>query len=161
MGGAIFIKSLIQFSVDGQGCIPSLLFDQDPETPQRLNQSCVRSGWVLTQTHLWVSRSLWERCGSAVACCRVGGTECGHACMGPCEGCSSYLHYLHHSLVSGKQQGRNTAPPINKKLDVPYETKNRVATWSCNPTPGPISGENSNLKIYMHPSVHSSTIYNS
>jgi len=27
-----------------------------------------------------------------------------------------------------KQQGRNTAPPINKKLDVPYKTKNRVAT---------------------------------
>ena len=23
----------------------------------------------------WVSRSLWRRCGSAVACCRVGGTE--------------------------------------------------------------------------------------
>ena len=26
--------------------------------------------------------------------------------------------------------------------------------WSCNPTPGHISRENSNLKRYMHPSVH-------
>ena len=26
MGGAIFTKSLIQFSVDGQGCVPFLLF---------------------------------------------------------------------------------------------------------------------------------------
>ena len=34
----------------------------------------------------WVSRSLWQRLGSAVACCRVGGTECSSACMGPLEG---------------------------------------------------------------------------
>ena len=27
MGGAILIKSLVQFSVDGPGCVPSLLFD--------------------------------------------------------------------------------------------------------------------------------------
>ena len=30
MGGAVLSKSLIQFSVDGRGCIPSLLFDQRP-----------------------------------------------------------------------------------------------------------------------------------
>ena len=30
MGGAMLSKSLIQFSVDGQGCIPSLLFDLRP-----------------------------------------------------------------------------------------------------------------------------------
>ena len=30
MGGAMLSKSLIQFSVDGQGCVPSLLFDQKP-----------------------------------------------------------------------------------------------------------------------------------
>ena len=30
MGGAMFSKSLIQFSVDGQGCVPSLLFDLQP-----------------------------------------------------------------------------------------------------------------------------------
>ena len=27
IGGAMLSKSLIQFSVDGQGCVPSLLFD--------------------------------------------------------------------------------------------------------------------------------------
>ena len=43
------------------------------------------------------------------------------------------------------------------------KTKNRVAIWSFNPTPGHRSGKdkNSNLKRYMHPNVHSRTIYNS
>ena len=30
MGRAMLSKSLIQFSVDGQGCVPSLLFDLRP-----------------------------------------------------------------------------------------------------------------------------------
>ena len=30
MGGAVLSKTLIQFSVDGQGCVPSLLFDLKP-----------------------------------------------------------------------------------------------------------------------------------
>ena len=30
MGGGMLSKSLIQFSVDGQGCVPSLLFDLRP-----------------------------------------------------------------------------------------------------------------------------------
>ena len=30
MGGAVLSKTLIQFSVDGQGCVPSLLFDLRP-----------------------------------------------------------------------------------------------------------------------------------
>ena len=30
MGGAMLSKSLIQFSVDAQGCVPSLLFDLKP-----------------------------------------------------------------------------------------------------------------------------------
>ena len=29
-GGAMLSKSLIPFSVDGQGCVPSLLFDLRP-----------------------------------------------------------------------------------------------------------------------------------
>ena len=29
-----------------------------------------------------VSKSLWLRCGLAMACYRVGGTECSSACMG-------------------------------------------------------------------------------
>ena len=31
MGRATFIESLIQFSVDGQGCVPSLLLDLRPD----------------------------------------------------------------------------------------------------------------------------------
>ena len=54
----------------------------------------------LTQTCLWVSRSLQWRRGSVVACCRVGGTECSSARMGSFEGGHHYLHYLHHSLES-------------------------------------------------------------
>ena len=30
MGAAMLHKSLIQFSVEGQGCVPSLLFDLGP-----------------------------------------------------------------------------------------------------------------------------------
>ena len=33
MGGAMLSKSLIQFSVDGRGCVPSLLFDLRPNCP--------------------------------------------------------------------------------------------------------------------------------
>ena len=69
----------------------------------------------LTQTCLWVSRSLWWRRGSAVACCRVGGTECSSACMGHFEGGHHYLHYLHHSLVSGQTTGREHSPAHQQK----------------------------------------------
>ena len=31
MGGAMFSKSLVQFSVDGRGCVPSLLLDLRPK----------------------------------------------------------------------------------------------------------------------------------
>ena len=31
--------------------------------------------------------------------------------------------------------------------------------WSFHMTPGHVPGESSNLKRYMHPEVHSSTIY--
>ena len=46
----------------------------------------------------------------AVACGRVGGTECSSACMGPFEGGHCYLHYLHHSLASGQITGREHRP---------------------------------------------------
>ena len=48
-------------------------------------------------------------------------------------------------------------------MEVSYKTKNRVIIWCSNPTPGHISGKdkNSNLKRYMHPNVHCSTVYNS
>ena len=40
------------------------------------------------------------------------------------------------------------------------KTRNSVTIWSSNPSPGHIPRENSNLKIHMYPSVHSSTVYN-
>ena len=51
-----------------------------------------------------------QRPGSAMACYRVGGTECSSACMGPLEGGHHYLHYLHHSLASGQTTGRDHSP---------------------------------------------------
>ena len=41
------------------------------------------------------------------------------------------------------------------------KTKSRTTIWSSNPTPGHIFGDYYNSKIYMHPNVHCSTIYNS
>ena len=41
------------------------------------------------------------------------------------------------------------------------KTKNRATIQSCNLTPRHISEENHNLKRYMHPNVHCSTIYSS
>ena len=48
--------------------------------------------------------------GSVVACCRVGGIECGNACTGPFEGGCYYFHYLHYSLASGQIAGREHSP---------------------------------------------------
>ena len=70
----------------------------------------------LTQTCTWVSRSLWWRRGSVVSCCRVGGTECSSACMGPFEVGRHYLHYLLHSLASHQTTGREHSL-TNRKLD--------------------------------------------
>ena len=48
-------------------------------------------------------------------------------------------------------------------MEVPLKTKNRATIWSSNSTPGYIAreNENTNLKIYVHFNIHSSTIYNS
>ena len=70
----------------------------------------------LTQTCLWVSRSLWRRCGSAMACCRVRSIECSSACIGPFEGGQLYRHYLYHSLASGQITGREHSLPIPHKI---------------------------------------------
>ena len=70
-------------------------------------------GGVLFLGSEWVgvSRSLWCRRGSAVACCRVGGTECSSACMGPFE--ESHLYYLlpppGDSLVECSSDGKESA----------------------------------------------------
>ena len=43
------------------------------------------------------------------------GTECSSACMGPFEGGHHFLHYLHHSLVSGQTTGREHSPAHQQK----------------------------------------------
>ena len=47
----------------------------------------------------------------AVACCRLTGTECSSACMGPCE-----EDHHHHSLVSGQTTGREHSPIHQQKI---------------------------------------------
>ena len=64
----------------------------------------------------WMSRSLWQRHGLAVPCCRVGGTECSCAFMGTFEGGHHYLHYLYHSLASGQITGREHSPTLQQKI---------------------------------------------
>ena len=66
----------------------------------------------------WVSKCLLWRCGSMVACCRVGGTECSSAYMGPFEGGRHYLHCLHHSLASGQTTGRENSPAHQQKIGI-------------------------------------------
>ena len=69
---------------------------------------------------VWVGRGLLQGWG----------TECSSTCMVPFEGGDHHLHYLHHSLEvmnnrevkqqQVKQQGGNTAPPINRKPDLRF-----------------------------------------
>ena len=62
------------------------------------------------------------------------------------------------TLLVGIQIGTTT---MKNSMDVLRKTKNIIIIWSCNPILGHISRENSNLKRYTHPSVHSRIIYNS
>ena len=62
-----------------------------------------------------VQKSL-ERRGLAVACCRAGGTECSSACLRPLEGGRHFLHYLHHSLVSGQTIEKEHNPAHKQKI---------------------------------------------
>ena len=50
---------------------------------------------------------------------------------------------------------------MENSTEVPYKAKNRVTMWSSNPTPRHNPREKHNLKIYLHPNVHGSIIFNS
>ena len=69
-----------------------------------------------TDPDLPVSRSLQGRRGLAMACGRVGGTECGSVCLGLSEGGPHYLHHLHHSLASGQTRRREHSPSHQQKI---------------------------------------------
>ena len=45
-------------------------------------------------------------------------------------------------------------------MEVPQQTKNRTTISFINPTPGPLSGENHDLKRYVYPNIHCNNIYN-
>ena len=53
-----------------------------------------------TPAEVWVSG----------ACCWVEGSKCSSSFMRSFEGGHHYLHYLHHSLVSGQATGREHNP---------------------------------------------------
>ena len=72
--------------------------ETDPDLPQSVHKYLAE---------VWVSGGLLQ-----------GQTSEGSSvCMGPFEGGCHSLHYLHLRLAPGKQQERDTAPPINRKLD--------------------------------------------
>ena len=59
---------------------------------------CLHAPGIMTQTCPGVSRSLQQRHGLVMACCRVWGTENISVCMGPFERGRHHLHYLHYSF---------------------------------------------------------------
>ena len=61
-------------------------------------------------------------------------------------------------LLLGNQISTTT---MENSMEIPLKTKNIATICSSNLTPGHISGGNHNLKRYMHPNVHRTTIYNS
>ena len=67
------------------------LQETDPDLPMSVQESLAEA-WV------------------GVACCRVWGTECYSACLGPFERGHHNLHYLHHSLASDQIIGREHSP---------------------------------------------------
>ena len=52
---------------------------------------------------------------------------------------------------------------MENSMKAPQKTKNKTIIWSINSTSGYLfeENENTNLKGYMYPYVHYSTIYNS
>ena len=61
---------------------------------------------------------------------------------------------------SGQQYWSGVPLPSPKLYWGPQKTKNRVAIWCSNPTPGHIFRQNCNSKRYMHPYVQRGTVHN-
>ena len=55
----------------------------------------------------------------------------------------------------------NCTTTMENIMEVPQKVKNEATIWSSNPAPVHLSGKKCNLKRYMHPTVHCTTIYNS
>ena len=50
MGGAMLSKSLIQFSVEGLGCVPSLLLGLRPNFQPKPPEGTTQDGWMASPT---------------------------------------------------------------------------------------------------------------
>ena len=85
----------------------------------------------LTQTLPVSVQEFPQRHGSTVACCRVRDTECGSACMRPFEGGHCYLHYLHHSLISGLKTGREQSLTHQQKIGLNIYWTWLLLYWLC------------------------------
>ena len=129
---------LVKFAVDPPIELPEFTQDLGNRLLEGANKTLCPPGprrkeqWPhkrLAQTCSWVSRSLQQRHGLAMACCRVAGTECGSVCMGPFEGGFQYLHYLHHSLASGQTTGREHSPAYQQKSSL----QDSISPWISEP----------------------------
>ena len=57
--------------------------------------------------------------------------------------------------------GVSTKKKKKNSIDSPQKIMTRIIIWSSNSTPGYLSKENKNTRIYMHSCVHWSIVYNS
>ena len=73
--------------------------ETDPDLPGSVQES---------QAEVWVGGGLMQG----------RGTEGSSACMGPYEGENHYLHYLHHSFVSGQTTGKEHSPAHQQKVEL-------------------------------------------
>ena len=94
----------------------------------------------------------WPRlaceCPGGVSLQQDRGIECGSVSMGPFEGGHHYLHYLHHSLVSGQTTGREHSPVHQEKIGL-----NIYWAWPCpseqDPVPSTVSLSNQKASIIL------------
>ena len=81
--------------------------------------------------------SIWWRCGSAVACCRVGGIAYSSACMGTFEWGHHYLHSVQFScsVMSNSLQlheSQHARPPCPSPTPGAH-SKSCPLSWWCHP----------------------------
>ena len=57
--------------------------------------------------------------------------------------------------------GVSTKKKKKNSIESPQKIMTRIIIWSSNSTPGYLSKENKNTRIYMHSCVHWSIVYNS
>ena len=92
-----------------------------------------------------MSRSLLQKRGSVVACCRVGGIDYSSVCVGPFEGGSHYFRYLHHSFSlvqfsrsvmsdSLRPHGLQHARPPCPSPTLGVYSNSCPLSWSCHTT---------------------------